>query len=270
MRIVCVANQKGGVGKTTTVAGLAGAFAASGRSVLMLDLDPQASLTHWFGLNTSPPRVGTYDLYAASEKPRTLDVAEITYPVTEARVALAPAQAGLATLERSASSRPNLGRTLIQAFSDAKLPYDYVLFDCPPTFGSLMISALAAADLVLIPTQTEPLALQALDGMLRTVSMVERSRKHALPVVIVPSMYDRRTRVAQDSLAALRARSACTVWDEEIPVDTRLREASRNGASPEQFDAASRGANAFARLATWIATNVSAATEENSAEECAA
>jgi chromosome partitioning protein len=133
-----------------------------------------------------------------------------------------------------------------------------------------MISALAAADLVLVPTQTEPLALHALDGMLRTVAMVERSRNQTLPVVIVPSMYDRRTRVAQDSLAALRNRNGCTVWDEEIPVDTRLREASRNTASPEKFDATSRGALAFARLAAWLATDMADVVRDNAVGERAA
>ncbi len=252
MRIVCVAHQKGGVGKTTMVAALAGAFAAKGSSVLMLDLDPQASLTQWFGMAESPPLIGTYDLYAGCDKPTPLPVERIVHPLTAAHIALAPAQAALATLERTSATRPNLGRTLIRAFTDVDLPYDYVLFDCPPTLGGLMISALAAADLVLVPTQTEPLALQALDGMLRTVAMVERSRGQRLPVLVVPSMYDKRTRVAQDSLAALRARTGCTVWDEEIPVDTRVREASRNTATPAQFDPVSRGAIAFARLAEWI------------------
>ena len=265
MRIVCVANQKGGVGKTTLVAGLAGAFAAEGSSVLMLDLDPQASLTQWFGL-TQSGLVGTYELYAHGEKTPALDVTHIAHPLSHARIALAPAHVKLATLERNSAALPGIGRTLIRAFSDARIPYDYVLFDCPPTLGGLMVSALAAADIVLVPTQAEPLSLQALDGMLRTVAMVERSRQRKLPVLVVPSMYDKRTRVAQESLAALRTRGDCMVWDEEIPVDTRLRDASRNTATPQSFDAASRGAVAFARLARWLANDVSA--EISVEEEC--
>jgi len=244
MRIVCIANQKGGVGKTTLAAGLAGAFAARGARVLLLDLDPHASLSHWFGL-TDAPR-GTYDVYQPG-----LALADVAHATPEPAIALAPAAAALATLERAGATSPGIGRALARAFEGAS-GYDVALLDCPPTFGVLMVSALAAADLLLVPTQTEPLALRALDGMLRTAQMVERSRARPLPAVVVPSLFDARTRVARDSLAALRARSDCRVWHETIPVDTRLREASRNARTPQAFDPASRGAQAFTRLADWI------------------
>lgn len=257
MRIVCIANHKGGVGKTTLTAGLAGAFASTGARVLMLDLDPGASLSHWFGVADEPPRPGSFDLYDSN-----LPIAEAIC-ATENGIWIAPAQPALATLERAGAAKPGLGRALVRAFAEPALNYDYVLLDCPPTLGVLMVSALASADLVLAPTQAEPLALRALDGMLRTAAMVERSRGRALPVVVVPTLYDKRTRVAQDSLAALRTRGDCRVWQEEIPIDTRLREASRNHLTPTAFDPQSRGARALLRLARWIEAGMPHAEPED-------
>jgi chromosome partitioning protein len=246
MRIVCIANQKGGVGKTTLVAGLAGALCARGLSVLMLDLDPHASLSHWFGMTGGDAGAGSHDLYRD-----IATVADVARPVAEAGISLVPAQPNLATLERSDAMHPGAARALVRAFRDV-LPYDYVLLDCPPTLGVLMISALAAADLVIIPTQTEPLALRAIAGMLRSTAMVAKSRGRALPCLVVPTLFDKRTRVANDSLAELRARTDCDVWNDAIPTDNRLREASRNLATPAAFDPDSRGALALARLAAQI------------------
>ncbi|HEX6833386.1 MAG TPA: ParA family protein [Rudaea sp.] len=247
MRILCIANQKGGVGKTTLAAGLAGAFAANGARVLLLDLDPHASLSHWFGVATqAPARPGSFDLYQSN-----LPIADVICDA-ENGIAIAPAQPSLATLERARANKPGLGRALVRAFEDPGLPYDVALLDCPPTLGVLMVSALASADLVLVPTQTEPLALKSLDGMLKTAAMVERSRGQTLPLVVVPTLYDKRTRAARDSLALLHARTDCVVWHGEIPLDARLREASRSGRSPARRDPSSRGAQALQRLAQWI------------------
>ena len=115
-----------------------------------------------------------------------------------------------------------------------------------------MVGALAAADLLIAPTQTEPLALHGLDGLLRTAQMIERSRGRALPTRVVPTMYDKRTRAAQDTLASLRERHGALVWEGEIPVDTRLREASRDADAPALAMSATRGVVAYARLLAWL------------------
>jgi len=248
MQIVCIANQKGGVGKTTVTAGLAGALAAAGQRVLMIDLDPQASLSHWFNRVAEPAIAGAYDLYDSVARP----LSAVTHATGENAIALIPAQAALATLERTAATRAGLGGALVRAFANARSNYDYALLDCPPAVGVLMVSALAVADLLIVPTQTEPMALRALESMQLTASRVERSRQRRLPLAIVPSMYDRRTRVGQDCMVELRTRFAATVWHEEIPIDTRLREASRHRATPATFDAGSRGALAFTKLASWL------------------
>jgi chromosome partitioning protein len=251
MRIICVANQKGGVGKTTMVAGLAGALAASGLRVLMVDLDPHASLSHWFGVAAEPPPIGAYELYTAPER----SLSELTQATCESGIEVLPAQPALATLERAGGNHAGQARALSRAFCNVDYAADYVLLDCPPTLGMLMVSALAAADFLIIPTQTEPLALRALDGIRRTATMVERSRGRFLPQFIVPTLYDRRTRVGQDCLLDLRSRPNHNVWVEEVPIDTKLREASRHTSTPAAFDARARGAIAFERLACLFSTN---------------
>lgn len=247
MRVWCIANQKGGVGKTTTAMSLASALAAHGWRTLMVDLDPHASLSRWVGISEDPAPRGAFELFAEP----TPALRELLQGAGQDKLHLLPAQPALATLERQSANRPGLGRALVTALS-GNHEFDYAVLDCPPTLGVLMVAALAAADLLVVPTQTEPLALHGLAAMVRTAEMIERSRGRPLPIAIVPSMFDKRTRAAVDSLAEMRARFGERVWDEEIPVDTRLREASRQNLSPDALDAKARGASAYARLCDWV------------------
>lgn len=244
----CVANQKGGVGKTTTAVALASLVAAEGKRVLAIDLDPHASLSHWLGGPAEPEPRGVADLFAEAPPP----VAGLLRASGAPNLDVLPAQPALATIERHGVGRQGMGLVLSRALAEIAPRYDLVVLDCPPTLGVLMVSALAAADLVVAPTQTEPLALHGLAGLLRTAQMIERSRGRPLPVRIVPTLYDKRTRAAQDTLATLRERHAGAVWEEEIPVDTRLREASRDAQAPALAHALSRGVVAYARLLAWL------------------
>lgn len=246
MKIWTVANQKGGVGKTTTVVTLAGWLRERGRRVLLVDLDPQASLTSYFGKDVEASQRSVYDLFQ-NPKAKALDM--ILESGDEYSLSILGAVPALATLDRQLGSQQGQGLLLRQALAPLAGHFDNVLLDCPPTLGILMINALAAADRVIVPTQTEHLSLKGLERMTRTLEMVNRSRPHHLQHLIVPTMFDRRTRAANHALEELRARYAePTLWSGIVPVDTRFREASEQGRPLSRLAPESRGAQAFSAL----------------------
>jgi len=247
MRTWTVANQKGGVGKTTTALALASRLARRGFRVVVLDLDPHASLTQSLGLPAEPPPRGILELF--DDNP--CGIADVLQPTPLEELFIVPGQPGLATLERRAGTKPGLGRALGRALDAVADRFDYALLDCPPTLGLLMVNALAAADRLLVPTQTEPLALYGLSGIARTGAMVARSRGRGLPLAILPTLFDRRTRVANDTLAEMRARFEGQVWSETIPIDTRLRDMTHL-LGPEPNESTPRGLASYARALDWL------------------
>ena len=218
MRVWAIANQKGGVGKTTSTLALGRGLALRGQRVLLVDLDPHSSLTRAFGVPAEPAPEGVLELFATPPQP----LAALARPSAIENLSYVCAQTALATLERRSANQPGLGLALSQALARHAGQHDYVLLDCPPTLGLLMINALAAADRVVIPTQAEPLALHGLAGMVRTTEMVERSRRRPLPVSVLPTLYDRRTRAGQDALRKMQEDHGERVWEDAIPVDTRI------------------------------------------------
>ncbi|MGN6513119.1 MAG: ParA family protein [Lysobacteraceae bacterium] len=245
MQTWAIANQKGGVGKTTTSLCLARGLAAGGARVLLVDLDPHASLTRAFGVPAEPPPAGSHDLF----NPPGADVAAVVRATPVANLQLVAAQPALATLERRGATQPGLGLALGRALHGARHQYDYALLDCPPTLGLLMVNALAAADRLVVPTQTDPLALHGLADMLRTADMVERSRRRALPRQILPTLFDKRTRAGVQSLEQLRERHGERVWPGVVPMDTRLRDAH---ALTDADLPDCRGTEAYARALAWL------------------
>ena len=245
MNTWAIAIQKGGVGKTTTTLCLAHGLADAGYTVLLVDLDPHASLSHAFGIAAEPPARGTYDVFV--EPVGTL--ARCARPTPIEGVSLCPAQPALATLERRGASQPGLGLALGRALQAMRGSWDYALLDCPPTLGLLMVNALAAADRLIAPTQTDPLALHGLRDMLRTVSMVERSRRRPLPASILPTLHDKRTRSGMQCLQEMHARHGDQVCPDPIPMDTRLRDATAIAAAPSLQ---SRGADAYREALQWL------------------
>lgn len=245
MQAWAIANQKGGVGKTTTSLCLARGLVAAGHRVLLLDLDPHASLTRAFQVPCDPPPAGTHDLFTNTGA----SLASLARATAIEGLRLVPAQPALATLERRGASQPGLGLALGRALHAARGTHDFVLMDCPPTLGLLMVNALAAADRLVIPTQTDPLALHGLNDMLRTAEMVERSRRRPLPRHVLPTLFDRRTRTGVESLERLHEQHGDRAWPSAVPMDTRLRDASTL-ASATMPDG--RGVDAYRRALAWL------------------
>ncbi|WP_297526842.1 ParA family protein [Thiohalobacter sp.] len=249
-RIWAVANQKGGVGKTTTAVTLAGQLSAEGHRVLLIDLDPHGSLTTYFRLDPDAIELSVYTLFKDRADRRAFPrYDEVLVRTDFERLWLLPASTALATLDRQLGSEDGMGLVISQTLADLDDRFDYVFIDCPPMLGVLMVNALAACQQLLIPVQTEFLALKGLERMLHTLKMIARARGEAVPYLIVPTMFDRRTRASGDALAALRERYPRELWHAVIPVDTRFREASKAGKPLSLWQPASRGAQAYAQLA---------------------
>lgn len=248
MRIWAISNQKGGVGKTTTTLALGRGLAALGHRVLLIDLDPHSSMTRAFGIPLDPAPAGVLDLFSTPPS----DLADLQRESQIPGLSFVCAQTALATLERRSASQPGLGLALQNALARHGNAHDYILLDCPPTLGLLMINALAAADRLVIPTQAEPLALHGLAGMVRTGEMVERSRHRPLPISILPTLFDRRTRAGNETLKQTQNTYGERVWDDAIPVDTRICnvESLTVPGTPGEYQG--RGLSAYRRALEWI------------------
>lgn len=246
MEIWASANQKGGVGKTTTVVSLAGLLAEKGKRVLMVDLDPHGSLSAYFGLDPDYTPASVTDLFELSGNipphPRLVSRTDID------NLFVLPAATQQATLDRRLASKPGMGLVLQQALKAWDQQFDHVLLDCPPTLGVLMINALAACQHLLIPVQTDFLALQGLKRMLNTLNMVADSLGHSTSHTIIPTFYDSRTRAAQFALKNLREDYREHLWDSVVPIDTKFRDASRAGLPANYFAPHSRGITAYRAL----------------------
>lgn len=247
MQVWGVVNQKGGVGKTTTVTALSGLLAEQGHRVLMIDLDPQGSLSRYFDFDVDTLQGTTSDVLQLSE-PSAVSVMNMIRPTGEENLSLLPGSPALSALERKMSSSGGMGMALQRALGCIENQFDYVILDSPPVLGLLMINVLAAAEHLVIPSQTEPLALEGLARMVHTLGMVEKSLGHSPEFVIVPTLHDKRTRAGKDCLAQLRTLYPSQCWRSAVPVDTLLREASRMHISPALISEPSRGLEAYRLL----------------------
>lgn len=249
MKIWSVSNQKGGVGKTTTVVTLGGLLSSWGFRTLLVDLDPHGSLTSYFGMNPDEIEFGVYNLFKdASEKKKSVDP-QIYITRTEFDgLSVLPASTAIATLDRQVAQMGGMGLVVASALAKLKDRYDYVIIDSPPMLGVLMINALAACDQLIIPVLAEFLALKGLDRMVHTIHMVFHSRKTPPRYLIVPTMFDKRTRAARESLLALRQKYPANTWNAVIPVDTRVRDASEKNVPLSLFDKSAKATEAYSEL----------------------
>ncbi|MDX1519099.1 MAG: ParA family protein [Gammaproteobacteria bacterium] len=248
MEIWTIANQKGGVGKTTTAVNLGGLLAESGHRVLIIDLDPHGSMTSYFGFDPDTIDESVYDLFHNDVHQQHSPLASLLCHTPVSGMDLLPACSALVSLDRQIANRDGMGLVLRNALKKYDNYYRHVLIDCPPTLGILMINALAACHKLIIPVQTEHLALKGLDRMLNTLKMIIMSGKHSLDYLVVPTMYDCRTRASRDALATLQQDYPDHLWQDYIPVDTRLRDCSRIGRAAHQVYPESRGVQAYTRL----------------------
>lgn len=250
MRVWAIANQKGGVGKTTTAVSLAGLLARRGERVLLVDLDPHGSLSSYFRFDPEGDVAGAYTLFQRRARSAPLAPCDLPRPSGVEGIDLLCASTAMATLDRQLGAREGMGLVLADALGELRGRYARVLIDCPPMLGVLMVNALAACEHLLIPVQTEFLALKGLERMSRTVAMVARTRefKHT----IVPTLFDRRTRAALDALRQLREDYGERVWKGVIPIDTQFREASQAAVPLTTLRPGARGSRAYAQLLEWL------------------
>ncbi|WP_313517779.1 ParA family protein [Pseudomonas sp.] len=248
MRVWAVANQKGGVGKTTSSIALAGLLADAGKRVVVVDLDPHGSMTSYFGHDPDTLDRSNFDLFLhQGTVPQGLP-RELLLETSHEQISLLPSSTALATLERQSPGKGGLGLVIAKSLAQLWQDFDHAIIDSPPLLGVLMVNALAASQQLVIPVQTEFLAVKGLERMVNTLAMINRSRKQALPYTIVPTLFDRRTQASMSTLRTLRHAYPEQLWHAYIPVDTRLRDASRAGLTPSQFDAKSRGVIAYRAL----------------------
>lgn len=258
MRIWSIANQKGGVGKTTSVVSLGGLLAEQGHRVLLVDLDPHGSLTSYFKQDPDSLDRSLYHLFFEQRHKDKAFVQSVLKPTSLPNVSLLPATTSLATLERQVSGQDGMGLVLARSLAQLWDDYDYVLLDTPPILGVLLVNALAACQRLVIPTQTEHLAMKGLERMIHTLKMVMRSQNRNLPYTIVPTLFDRRTGASLTTLKEMRRTYTDTLWEEAIPVDTRLRDASQQGVFPHQLEPDGRGVRAYRHLLKQLNTSAEA------------
>jgi chromosome partitioning protein len=220
-----VANQKGGVGKTTTVVSLAGILAQRGQRVLLIDTDPHASLTSYFDFDSDRLEGTLYELFQAA-KPSSELVNRMTLKTKFENIHLLPASITLATLDRVMGNREGMGWCSSVPCCRVQDQYDYVLIDCPPVLGVMMVNALAACDRILVPVQTEFLALKGLERMMKTFEIMQRSKRDKFRYTVIPTMFDKRTRASMMTLQSIKEQYGEAVWNAVIPIDTKFRDAS--------------------------------------------
>ncbi len=251
MRIWATANQKGGVGKTTTAISLAGVMQKRGHNVLLIDLDPHGSLTSYFGEDPDEIEPSAYDLFQQSLS-QNLNTSSTIQKTRFKGLHFIPASSALATLDRQLGAKDGMGLVTKKALQQVAESYDLAIIDCPPMLGLLMVNALAACERLLIPVQTEFLALKGLERMVHTLAMIQKARKQEICYSIVPTFYDQRLNASIETLNTLKKQYKETIWNDVIPIDTQFREASQRGIPLTIERVSGKGGRAYSHLLDYL------------------
>jgi chromosome partitioning protein len=253
-RVIAIANQKGGVGKTTTAINLGTALAAIGEQVLIIDLDPQGNASTGLGIDRRHRRRSTYDVLMGEAS-----LSDAVLATAVPRLSIAPSTLDLSGLELEVSQERDRAFRLRSALSPLRdaTPragdFSYVLIDCPPSLNLLTVNALAAADAILVPLQCEFFALEGLSQLLQTVETVKSTLNPELMIHgIVLTMHDARNNLSNQVVADVRANSKQKVYDTVIPRNVRVSEAPSYGKPVLVYDLKCVGSEAYLRLATEI------------------
>lgn len=245
MEVWTIANQKGGVGKTTTAVNLGGLLAEKGHSVLLIDMDPHTSLTAYFGFDSDAIKTTIFECFKDHSLQSDTIIRDYIQKTRTRNLFVMPGSIAMATIDRQLSNLEGKGFLLDNTLKKIEKHFDYVLIDCPPILGILMVNALAVCHRLLVPCQTEYLALKGLERMLETVTMVAKAGRNSFRYTIVPTMFDRRTRASISALRVMRDKYPESLWNNVIPVDTKFRDASQMHKPLQEVDYETHGLRGY-------------------------
>lgn len=248
VKVIAIANQKGGVGKTTTAVNLAACLAQNGRKVLMLDADPQGNATSGLGFDKRDIKKCIYDTLI-----NDVMMKDVLLHSDYENLDVIPATIQLAGAEIELVSLMNREGRLKNALERVKHDYDYVLIDCPPSLGLLTINALTAANSVLVPIQCEFYALEGVSQLMNTIKLVQRNLNPALKLEgVLMTMFDQRTNLSSDVVGEVRKYFNTKMYNTIIPRNVRLSEAPSHGQPVIVYDPKSKGAQVYMELAAEV------------------